>query len=47
MTGLPMAVLYEPAESAMPSFPAFSEPLSGAVVWSVLARIAADIGYAM
>lgn len=45
MTGNPMVVLYEPAASAMPSFPAFSEPLSAAVVWSVLARIAADIGY--
>lgn len=45
MTGQPMVVLYEPATSAMPDFPAFSEPLSVAVVWSVLAQIATTIGY--
>jgi hypothetical protein len=45
MTGRPMAVLYEPAASAMPSRPAFSEPLDAPVVWSILDRIAADIGY--
>lgn len=45
MTGRPLVVLYEPAGSAMPDYPAFSEPLNGPVIWSVMARIAADIGY--
>lgn len=45
MTGRPMVVLYEPAASAMPAFPAFSEPLAAPVLWSVLARIAGEIGY--
>lgn len=45
MTGQPMVVLYEPAAPAMPTHPAFSEPLAAAVTWSVMARISADIGY--
>lgn len=46
MTGRPMVVLYEPASSAMPVYPDFSEPLSTAIVWSVVARIGGELGYA-
>lgn len=47
MTGRSMVVLYEPASSAMPVYPDFSEPLSAAIVWSVVARVAGELGYAI
>lgn len=47
MTGAPMVVLYEPAATAMPDRPAFSQPLAAPVVWSVLDAIAGDIGYTL
>lgn len=45
MTGAPNVVLWNPAATSFPTFPAFSQPLGDPVVRGIAARVAVQVGY--
>src|SRR5699024_8177169 len=47
MTATPMAVLYEPAATALPDAPEFSRPLASGQTRVVVREAAREIGYAV
>lgn len=47
LTGAPIIALYSRAASAMPATPAFSRPLDATMLWTMVARCAADIRYSI